>query len=421
MKKLFMLLLLVSIFSMLAVPVLAETRLTYWTFQELHKQFMDDAVERWNEKNPDNKVVVETSVYPYDQMHNKLLIALQSGVGAPDLADIEINKFANYLRGSNPQLVPFNEVVEPILDKVIEARFANYGKNGNYYGMPYHVGATVMYYNQEYLDAANVDVDEIVTWDDYVEAGKKVKKVTGKPMTTVEVTEHWTLYPLMSQAGSDVFAENGDVILDNETNIEILQFLKDMVHKHEIAVPAPGGFHHAEEYWAFMNNGGAASLMMPAWYMGRFTQYMPDLKGKIAIRPLPVWEEGGNRSAGMGGTGTVVTVQSKHQDLAVEFLGEARLSEEGAKKLWTLLGFDPVRWDVWDSPEMKADNEYTNYFGKGIFEMLLEIKDEINPTIITEDYPKAIDLLKKNVSFKTIQEQSMTPEEALKEAADELR
>ena len=41
--------------------------------------------------------------------------------------------------------------------------------------------------------------------------------------------------------------------------------------------------------------------------------------------------------------------------------------------------------------------------------------------MVTEKYPSAIDLLKKNVSFKVIKEQSHTPAEALKEAADELR
>lgn len=270
------------------------------------------------------------------------------------------------------------------------------------------------------MDQAGVNLDNIVTWDDYVEAGKVVVEKTGIPMTTIEVTEHWTYYPLISQIGSDIFSKDGEVILDNETNIMVLKFLQDMLYKHEIAIPAPGGYHHSEEYWAFMNNGGAASLMMPLWYMGRFVQYMPDLKGKITIKPLPAWEEGGNRSAGMGGTGTVVTIQSKNQDLAIDFLAEARLSKEGSKRLWSVLGFDPVRWDVWDEPEMFADNQYTEYFGKDIFTMLLEIKDEINPTVITEKYPLAIDLLKKTVAFKALRE-NMDAEEVLKEAAEELR
>jgi arabinosaccharide transport system substrate-binding protein len=424
MKKvavLFMVILFVTVSILPSYAASKPTTLTFWTFQELHKSFMDDAVAVWNKANPKSQIVLKTEVYPYDEMHNKLLISLQSGVGAPDLADIEISKFANYLKGKNPQLVPLNSIVKPVLSKCIKARFDNYAKDGNYYGIDYHVGATVMYYNKEYMDKAGVNVDKIVTWDDYVAAGKKVMAATGKPMTTVEVTEHWTFYPMLSQYGTDIFSKDGKVILDNADNVKVLTFIRDMIYKDKIAVPAPGGFHHSEEYWAFMNKGGAASLMMPMWYMGRFVQYMPDLKGKIIIRPLPVWTKGGKRSAGMGGTGTVITNQSKNKALAQKFLAAAKLSKEGAIKTWTVLGFDPLRWDVWTDPAMKADNQYTDYFGKGIFEMLIQIKDEINPTMITEKYPLAIDLLKKNVCFKVLKEQSQTPEEALKEAAKELR
>lgn len=398
-----------------------RTTLTFWTFQELHKTFMDDAVAVWNKAHPGQPIVLKTDVYPYDEMHNKLLISLQSGVGAPDLADIEISKFAHYLKGKTPALVPLNDVVQPVLDRCIKARFDNYAKDGKYYGIDYHVGATVMYYNRELLERANVTADQIVTWDDYVAAGKKVTAATGKPMTTVEVTEHWTFYAMLSQYGSDIFANNGRVIMDSPENVKVLSFIRDMIYSDKIAIPAPGGYHHSEEYWAFMNNGGAASLMMPLWFMGRFVQYMPDLKGKMAIRPLPVWKKGGNRSAGMGGTGTVVTVQSKQKALAVEFLAAAKLSREGAIKCWTLLGFDPIRWDVWTDPAMNGDNAFTQYFGKDIFTMLSQIKEEINPTVLTEKYPLAIDLLKRSVCFKALKEQSQTPAEALAEAAKELR
>jgi arabinosaccharide transport system substrate-binding protein len=421
---LFLLVLLVSISMILiscAKKSKGETTLTFWTFQELHKQFMDDAAASWNKENPNNKIKLESEVYPYDEMHNKLLISLQSGTGAPDLVDIEISKFANYLKGKNPSLVPLNSVINPVKSKLIIGRFNNYAKDGKYYGIDYHVGATVMYYNKEYLDKAGVDPDKIITWKDYVEAGKKVVAATGKPMTTVEVSEHWTYYPMLIQAGSDIFDKKGNVILDNQKNIEVLQFLKDMMYKDKIAVAAPGGFHHAEEYWNFMNKGGAASLMMPLWYMGRFVSYMPDLKGKIIVRPLPVWEKGGDRSCGMGGTGTAVTIQSKHQDLAVKFLAYAKLSKQGAIKTWTILGFDPIRWDVWDDPQMKIDTPVTSYFGQGVFDMLLSIKKEIPGTMITEKYPAAIDLLKKNVCFNALSTRSQTPQEALKQAANELR
>lgn len=389
--------------------------LSFWTFQELHNAFMIDAVESWNAAHPAEQIALNVDVLPYDEMHNKLLIALQAGTGAPDLSDIEISRFANYLRGSKPSLVPLNDVLAKDLDKFVQGRLDNYAKDGKYYGLDYHVGAAVIYYNKEIMDAAGVDIDSIVTWDDFYQAGKKVLAKTGKPMTTVESTEHWSYYPLISQQDSDFLDANDNGILDNDINVKTLEFIKKLVDE-KVAITAPAGFHHSEEYWSFMNNAGAASVWMPLWYMGRFTSYMPNLKGKIVVRPLPVWKEGGKRSAGMGGTGTVVTTQSKEQDLATRFLAYAKGSKEGAIKTWTILGFDPIRWDVWTDPAMKEPNVYTDYFGTGIFDMLVSIKDEVGGINVGSKFPEAVNLVQRNVMFKVLGDKSATPREALSEA-----
>ncbi len=391
------------------------TTLSFWTFQELHNGFMQDAAKTWNESHPNELIELKTDVLPYDEMHNKLLISLQSGTGAPDIADIEISKFANYLKGSKPGLVPLNDVLAADMDKFIIGRLENYAKDGKYYGLDYHVGASVIYYNTEIMNAAGVDIDSIKTWDDFAAAGKTVVAKTGKPMTTVESTEHWSFYPLISQQKSDFLDASGKGILDNDVNVKTLEFIKKLVDD-KIAVIAPGGFHHAEEYWAFMNEGGAATLWMPLWYMNRFTDYMPKLKGKIAVRPLPIWKAGDNRSAGMGGTGTAVTVQAKNQDLAVRFLAHAKASREGAIKTWTLLGFDPIRWDVWTDPVMKAPNKFTEYCGDGVFGMLVSIKDEVGPINVGEKFPEAVSLVQKDVMFKVLGEKSAEPRKALSDA-----
>ncbi|MDV3429185.1 MAG: sugar ABC transporter substrate-binding protein [Bacillota bacterium] len=395
------------------------TTLTYWTFQELHKQFWDDAVVTWNKKHPDKQIELKTDVYPYDDLHNKLLIALQSGTGAPDIADIEISKFANFVKGSKPALVELNDIVEPVKNDLIMGRLDNYAKDGKYYGVDYHVGAQVMYYNKEILDKAGINADDIKTWDDYVAAGKKVVAATGKPMTTVETTDQWTFYPLINMQGSDYFDKSGKVQLDNAVNVKTLQMLKDLVYKDKIAVLAPGGNHHTEEYWAWMNKGNAASVWMPLWYMGRFEQYMPDLKGKIIVRPMPTFP-GGKKSAGMGGTASVITNQTKSVDLAKQFMAEAKLSKEGSIKTWTILGFDPIRKDAWTDPAMSAPNKYTDYFGTDVFKTLQSVVGDISGLNLTENYPDAATQVQKNIMFKALKEQSQTPEQALKEAADEI-
>ncbi|SFQ35513.1 ABC transporter substrate-binding protein [Salibacterium halotolerans] len=396
------------------------TELTFWTFNEQHIGVYEPAVKRWNEKNPDRKIQLTAEVFPIEQMNNNLRLALQSGEGAPDIADIEVSHFGSFLEGE-VQFEPMNKHVEPVLSDMVKGRFDLYSKDGNYYGMPYHVGATVMYYNKEIMKKAGVDIDSIKTWDDYVAAGKKVTKNTDAMMTTIETTDQFTFWPLIAQQGSDYFNDNGEVILDNQTNVQTLQFMNDLIYKHEIAEIAPGGDHHAEQYYGYMNDGGAASVMMPMWYMGRFIDYMKDLEGKIQIKPLPRWEEGGSRTAGMGGTGTVVTNQTENPELVKEFLAEAKLTKEGNIDLWTELGFDPPMHAVWDDPKMRESNQYYEYFHDGIFDMLLELNEEVGSLNITPETSDVTNEINTNVLNSAIRQQSSTPKEALEQAAESVR
>ncbi len=396
------------------------THMDLWTFVELHIQFWENAAKTWNNSEPDRQIDLQCDFYPYDIMHNKLQIALQSGAGAPDLVDIELTRYPVFLKGEI-SLVPLNNIILPIKDQLIMSRFENYSHDGNYYGVDYHLGATVAFYNKEILQEAGVDVNEIKLWTDYVEAGKKVVEKTGKPMTTIEVTNMWSYYPLISQQGSDYLNKDGSVQLDNDINIKTLQFLKNLIYEEKIAIVAPGGEHDQEDYFNFMNSGGAASVIMPVWFMGRFTDYMPNLKGKMIARPMPAWEPGGFRSAGMGGTGTSITNQCVDIKLAMEFLDQSKLTEEAAVKAWVILGFDPVYKVAYGNPSLFAGNKYTDYFGKDLFPTIKSIIDETNSLNVGELFPDAATGVARTVLFKALMEQSQTPEEALKELADELR
>lgn len=395
------------------------TELDFWTFAGTHADFFVAAAERWNDEFPDRAIKLNAQTYPFAQMHDNLLLAIQSGEGMPDLADVEIARFSNYLKGE-VQLESLNEYIEPELDNFITERLDIYAKDGNYYGAPTHLGATVVYYNTEYMDEAGVDIDSIITWDDYVEAGKKVVEATGVPMTTLPIN-WYGFWPYIAQRGSDFFDDNGEVTIDNEININTLEFLHSMIYEHEIAEISAGGEYHSEEFYGDMNDGGSASIVVPLFYMKDFTEYMPDLKNKMAIRPMPIFEEGDARSVPMGGTGTVVPSNSGNEDLAKEFLNYAKLTKEANINLWTQLGFDPPRWDVWESPELQEDNIYYDYFDDTIFDTLLEIRDDIQGINITEYTPDALDELGTNILHDVLRENNETPEDALKKGADTIR
>ena len=295
----------------------AATDFEIWLTTELHCDFYDEMQALWNEENPDKQIKLTYSVLPYEDMHNKLLIALQAGTGAPDMADIELGKFANFLKGE-PQLVSLNDAIAQYKDNVVQSRLDIYTKDDNCYGLDFHVGASMTYYNAEILEEAGVDYTQIKTWDDFHEAGRTVLEKTGKPMCTVDTgNDPFFLMPFLAQQGGGLLKEDGTNNVNSPEMIKTLTFLQEMLDDGT-AVVSPGGSHQCEEYWGFMNEGGAASAMMPMWYMGRFTDYMPDLSGKIIIAPNPVWEEGQDRSVGLGGTGTVKIRSSQQNFLPLQ-------------------------------------------------------------------------------------------------------
>ena len=136
---------------------------------------------------------------------------------------------------------------------------------------------------------------------------------------------------------------------------------------------------------------------------------------------MPKWSDSDYQSVTMGGTGTAVTNQSKHIDLAKEFLYFAKLSKEGNIQLWTELGFDPPRWDVWEDPAMREDNVYYQYFHKDIFDVLLSVKDNVAGIQLSEYTPDVLTEIDPNIMHKVLREKSQTPEEALKKSADTIR
>jgi arabinosaccharide transport system substrate-binding protein len=404
--------------SFATVSASAEpAKITFWTFQELHVAFYQEMVKLWNEKYPDRQIELEASALPYDDMHNKLTIALQSGVGAPDLVDIEIGKFANYLKGT-PQLVPINRVVEPELGNIVRSRVDIYSKDGNFYGICFHIGAAVIYYNDKLMKEAGIDYTQIKTWDEYHEAGKKFLEVTGKPMGTVETGDPWHLWPLIASQGGDLLDKDGNPNIASPEMEKALAYNQELLKEGILAI-APGSGHHSEEYYGLMNGESFGSVIMPMWYMGRFTDYMPDLKGEIAIEPLPVWEVGQPRSVGLGGTGTCVTNQAKDPELTMDFLAFAKLSKEGGAKIWELMGFDPIRMEVWSMPEVRdTPNKFTDYFVNNPFDVLMEIKDEIPAIHVAEALPPTMDALKNSVLFRAYEDladlKTMLPEENAK-------
>ncbi|WP_127594736.1 ABC transporter substrate-binding protein [Paenibacillus lautus] len=397
----------------------SATELSYWTFVELHGQHFEKMLGKWNAENPERQIKLNVTVMPYDDMHNKLSIAVQSGTGAPDIADIELGKFPDFLSGT-PQLEPLNDVIDPFRDTIVKSRIDLYSKEDVNYGIPTHVGASVAFYNTEILEEAGINYQDIVTWEDFKQAGIQVYEKTGKYMGTADTSAAWQASMLLAQQGADLTDDSGNPIVNSEEMVKAMTLLKDL-HDNNVISTIAGGQPDTEEAYGEFNAGNYATAFMPLWQMSRYTNYMSDLSGKIAIAPIPVIEEGMPRSVGGGGTGTVVTKTAKDVQLAKDFLAFAKLSLDANKEIWNTLGFDPVNMDVWDMKDVthNAENQFVKYFVNNPFDVLNEIRDEIRLIKSTSASPTINNVL-CTTTFNEIFEDGKDITEALNDAQKQI-
>ena len=402
-----------------------RTNLEMWVFAELHETYYTQMAERWNEENPDRPIDLEVTVYPYEDMHNKLQLAVNSGSGLPDVVDIEVNQFSNFVaEGGRSPLADLNEAAEPYKDDIVQARLDLYTREDVIRGFPTHVGAFVAFYNTPLLEKAGIDYKTIETWQDFEEAGTAYSKATGRKFgvasTGVDMVE-----PLITaQLGGNFFADDGtgDVAVNSPEVVEALELEQTMQEAGAIST-IPGGSPDSEEAFGAINDGDYAAIVYPAWYTSRFVDYMPDLAGDIAIAPAPVVDGAEVATIGGGGTGTAVIDSSPDKEFAMEWLAFAKLSPEANVAVWEVLGFDPVNMSVWEDKEVthNPENKFNKYFQTNLFDVLNEVKGDIGhfESFTNANLP-AVDDVFTTVTFTQIFEKGVPAQEALDQAQGDL-
>ncbi len=400
-----------------------STNLNMWTFADVHAAYYESMAEKWNEANPDQEIKLEVTVYPYDDMHNKLQLALNSGEGLPDVVDIEVNKFANFVKGSTPPLMDLTEAAAPYRDDVVQARLDLYSKDDHVYGFPTHVGAFVAFYNTELLEGAGIDYTAIKTWDDFREAGSKYHEATDKAFGVASTGVNFIEPLITAQLGGEYFDADGNVRVNSPEVVEAVSMVQEMQDAGAVST-IPGGSPDDEQAYGAINDGDYAAIVYPAWYTSRYVDYMPDLDGKIAIAPAPAQDDAVVRTIGGGGTGTAIPVASPNQDLASEWLAFAKLSPEANVAVWEELGFDPVNMSVWEDEEVtkNPENKFNKYFQTNLFDVLNEVKDDIGhlPSFSDPNWP-AVDNTFTTVTLNDLYENHVPAQDALDKAQSSLQ
>ena len=91
-------------------------------------------------------------------------------------------------------------------------------------------------------------------------------------MCAVETSDLFLPQCMMLEKGAQYVDEDGNPNLVTDEHAEVIDYIRSML-KDGVCEIAPGGGFHTEEWYGHLNGAGVASVIMPLWYMGRFTDY----------------------------------------------------------------------------------------------------------------------------------------------------
>ena len=137
--------------------------------------------------------------------------------------------------------------------------------DGKNYGVPFDNGAVIGCYRTDVLEQAGLTVDDFtdITWDQYIENGKKVLDATGKPLISMQAGECDLIMMMLQSAGSSLFNEDGTAnIVNNDTLkavMETYKALKDSGVLVEV--------NSWDEYVGSFVSGDVAGTVNGCWIM----------------------------------------------------------------------------------------------------------------------------------------------------------
>ena len=225
--------------------------------------------------------------------------------------------------------------------------------DGEVKAFPVYIDCGILYYRKDLLDTYDCDIPE--TWEDLVSCAKQVQQA--------ERQDNPRFYGLVWQGaqyeglicsfiefvaahGGYIVDDTGALAVDNEKNIQALEFMRDLIHKHKISPPNTYTEMKEEEVRTYFQNGNA--LFERNWPYAWKLHDGDDspVKGNVGMTLLPK-STGGRHAATLGGWHIGISAYSDRKDEAwrlVRFI----LSYDVQKRFTLELGWNPGRMDIYE-------------------------------------------------------------------------
>ncbi len=304
----------------------AELLFTYWGSPQ-EKTAIESMVSSFNEQHPD--INVRAQYIPNTTYVEKISAMLASG-NPPDVAYLsEGQAFPWASEGTLLDLSSyFKEDAEA--SNRLPATYYNYG-DGKTLGTNTAGETMILYYNKALFEDAGVDLPpseaaDAWTWDEFVEAAKKLTKDrNGNDATSpdfdpkaiqtygISFPQWWGGYlPFVYSNGGDLANEAGtELLLNQPAAVEVLQKMQDLIYVHHVA-PTPAQSQTFPSADVMMQTGKVAMTIDGQWKVLDFSQLGMDWgMGVLPKFKKPVTV--------MLGAPTVIFAATKYPDAAFEF------------------------------------------------------------------------------------------------------
>lgn len=343
----------------------------FWTFARNHSKLYQPIIEQWNADHPhtdpdapDERV--NLLLISGEAMSRRMMSGFLSGTPVADLIEVERNMASQVFSGPVEDIgfVDLTDLLheQGIYEQINTPSFSPWTTRGRIFGIPHDVHPVLLVYRADIVEAADIDVSQIETWDDFARIMKPLVQDfdnDGRPdryPLSMWYSNGGLVEVLLLQAGGGLFDENDNLIINSAINARVMATI---IHwttgPDQIAEDAP-------EFSASGNqkrlDGFVVCSIMPDWLSGVWRTDMPQLTGKLKLMPLPAWEPGGRRTSVMGGTMLGVTKRAPAFDAAWAFSKHLYLSPELARELFEESGIiSPVK-SLWNEPFYDKPSPY---------------------------------------------------------------
>ncbi|WP_433240027.1 ABC transporter substrate-binding protein [Streptosporangium sp. CA-135522] len=326
----------------------------------------------------------------YDNAYDKITVGLKSGSGLPDVITLEDARIPGYVENFPGGLVDLSGVAGKYKADFDQAKWAAATSGKALFALPWDSAPVGLFYRRDYFKQAGVDPESVVTWDDAVKAGEKVKQVTGKRLFVSDLTTADMFTTLLQQLGQGYF-KDGKVAVNSPAAVKALTLLKTLKDKDLL---------QNEKGWdgrvTATKQGKAATQPTAAWWSGTLTGEMPELSGKFGVIPLPAFDANGVRTSANGGSALAVTSQTKNREAAWAFVQWLLTDKDNQVSMMRTEALFPAYLPALSNPLFDEAQPY--FGGQRVNRLFADEVRNIPPVELTGDDAQAQEVLKKAVS-----------------------